>query len=121
MTKKNTGKGGIAYTETADAITITIKGQALANLRTIAATMNSVEWCDNDNAALTVLDGFAVGDILHDLGQPTSKCRGICVGGVGELCDLILSGIDTGFDDGTPEDRERKAALEQAFAKAGLL
>ena len=117
---KTAKKESVGYSETDDAITITIKGQALANLRKIAAAINSVSWCDYDNTALTVLRGFVVGDILHDLGHRTRRCLGICMGGVGEIADLIVSGIDTGFKDGTPEDRERKAALEQAFAKAGL-
>ena len=119
-TKKYTGMGGIAYAETTDTITINIRGRQLANLRRIAAAMNSVGWCDDDNGALTVLDGFVVGDILHNLGQPTGRYCGMCVGGVGEIAELIVSAIDTGFKDGTPEDKERKAALSAAFAKAGL-
>ncbi len=120
-TAKKITTGGVAYAETADAITITIGGRQLANLRRIAAAMNSVGWCDSDNTALTVLAGFVVGGDLYFLGQPTKKYHSIVLDGVGTIADNIISAIDTGYDDGTPEDRERKAALSAAFAKAGLL
>ena len=116
----DTATDEIAYAETENALTITISGKPLANLRTIASAMNSIEWCDNDNTASTVLDGFIVGDWLHELGRPTEKWHGITADGVGEITDMIVSGIETDFESDSPKDKERRAALRATFDKFGV-
>ena len=116
----DTATDEIAYSETGNALTITIIGKPLTNLRAIADAMNSIEWCDNDNTASTVLDGFIVGDLLHRLGQPTAKWNGITHDGVGEITDLIVDGIETDCEPDSPKDKERRAALRATFDKFGV-
>lgn len=119
-TKTYDGADGTTYTETETAVTITVTGKPLENLRAIAAAMNETDWCDNDNTAATVLDGFVVGSSLSDLGTPVKMYRDICVGGVGEITTLILDAIDTGHPDESPESKARLAALRAAFVRHGV-
>ena len=118
-TEHNPETDGINYAESENTITITICGRPLDNLRKIAPAMNSMDWWDGDTTPLSVLD-FIVGDSLHNLGQPKDKTCKIHFGCVGEITDLIVDGIDTGYDWNTPEDDKRKATLRAAFDRLGV-
>lgn len=107
------------YTENENAITITITGKPLENLRKIAAAMNETDWCDDDNTPSSILDSFIVGSLFSDLGTPVEKERHYC-GDVGEIVELILGGIDTGHPDESPESETKLAALRAAFVRHGV-
>ena len=119
-TEHYAGADGIDYAENENTITITICGRPLDNLRKITTAMNSTDWCGGDNTPLSVLDAFIVGDWLRELGRPTKKWHGITVDGVGEITDMIVSGIETDFESDSPKDEERRAALRATFDKFGV-
>ena len=118
----NTTDKQITYTETADAVTVTITGAALGNLRKMATALNSLEWCDNDNTPASVLDNFIIGyGLLNKLCEDTRWYGNSRAGGAGDIAvDLIVSLIDTGYDDNTPEDKARKRELLEALEAAGI-
>lgn len=101
----------VSFTDDGSAVTIRVTGKAYANLAKIAAAMNGVGWCDNDNTPATVCD-FWIGSFLwRTQYAPEEGCG--C--NVRDVLDDIIGGIDTGFDDGTEEDAARKRELSAAF------
>ena len=111
-------KSDITYTSTAEAVSITIKGNALVNLRKIAEVINS--WGDRDNTDISILESFVVGDFLYWLSRNIDHSAKYQVGNVGEITVMIVDGIDTGHELDTPQDKARKDELRTAFEKAGL-
>lgn len=108
------------YTDDGESVTIRVSGTAYRSLVRIASVMNGVGWCDNDNTASKILDEFIIGYWIRQLETPTGKIGDVAFCGVGETIDNIASWIDTGFEDGTPEDNERRAELKAAFAAAAV-
>jgi len=100
----------ITYTSDADKLTITVTGAAFANLKKIADTMNTVDWCDDDNTPEGIFR-FWLGDFMDRIGDDKD---------VKEITSDICYAIDTDYDDDTPEDKERKAKLRDAFEAVGL-
>lgn len=80
-------------------ISIEINGEAYADLQRMADAMNSVEWCDNDNTPESIVKEFL-----------------LVISNYYEMCETVAGDIYTGFDDGTPQERERIKALHVAFA-----
>lgn len=108
----------ITYTDDGNAVTIRISGDAYANLKTIAKTMNGVSWCETDNTPITVLDNFVLSELEDGLANPTRMYGSVVCGGVGQTADYICESIDTGFDDGTQEHKARYAELRKALLAA---
>ena len=106
----------VTYHDNGEAVTITLQGEAYANLRKIVDTMNAVDWCENDNTTQSVLANFIVGDgLLDELARPMGGI-GNSYHGVGEITSLIWEGIDTGADG--EEDRRMRDELSDAFEAA---
>ena len=80
-------------------ISIEINGEAYADLQRMADAMNTVEWCDNDNTPESIVKEFL-----------------LVISNYYEMCEMVTEGIYTGFEDGTPQERERIKALNAAFA-----
>ena len=113
-------KSSVKYNETPEEITVHIRGKVKDGLDKIASAMNKTSWCDSDNTAASVLDAFVIGYWLRQLETPAAKYHGISLTGISEITSDIVNGIYTGFDDGTEEDRKRKAELSAAFETAGV-
>ena len=113
-------KSDITYTSTAEAVSITIKGNALVNLRKIAEVINNTSWGDRDNTDISILESFVVGDFLYWLSRNIDHSAKYQVGNVGEITAMIADGIDTGHELDTPQDKARRDELRTAFEKAGL-
>ena len=101
----------VEFADDGNAVTIRVTGKAYANLAKIAAAMNGVGWCDNDNTPATVCELW-IGSFLWRT-QYAPEEGGGC--NVRDVLDDIICGIDTGFDDGTEEDAARKRELSAAF------
>ena len=108
------------YEERNNEIVVHISGTIRENLKKVADTLNGVGWCDTDNTAISVLDGFIIGHWLRQLETPTAKFGNIKCGGIGEAVALIVEAVDTGFADGTDESKNRKDELLKAFDAAGF-
>lgn len=115
---KQENNNPITYTDDGNAVTIRISGDAYANLKIIAKTMNGVSWCDDDNDPITVLDNFVLCELHDELANPTQMYEGIVCGGVGQSAEYICESIDTGFDDETDEHKARIAELRGALLAA---
>ena len=87
---------------------IRISGDAYKNLVKIAEALNSVEHFDSDNTAETVADAFIFGDMAWKLSDSEDAL---------EEALSIAYGIDSGFKDGTEQDKKVKALLHSAFKK----
>ena len=113
-------KNDIEYTSTPNAVVVTIKGNALRNLRKIAKVMNN--WGDGgkDNTDISVLKNFVVGAFLCWLSRNVDRSVPYYVGNVGEIANMIADGIETGYGLDTAQDKARKDELRTAFEKAGL-
>lgn len=101
----------VTFADDGHAVTIRVTGKAYANLAKVAAAMNTVDWCDDDNTPATVCD-FWIGSFLWRTQYAPGE--GAC-GGINDLTNDITEGIDTGHPDGTPEDAARKRELSAAF------
>ena len=113
-------ENAVSYEETKDEIIMHIRGTIFENLQKIADTMNGVSWCDSDNTASGILDNFIIGYWLRQLETKPAKLGTIPVCGISETVADIVNGIDTGFEDGTPEHEKRKDELLNAFDAAGF-
>ena len=80
------------------AISVEISGEEYADLQRMADAMNSVGWCDNDNTPESIVKYFL-----------------LVTGSYRDMCDGVLSGIDTGVEADTPQERERINELAAAF------
>ena len=101
----------VEFTDDGQAVTIRVTGKAYVNLAKVAAAMNTVDWCDDDNTPATVCD-FWIGSFLWR----TQYAPGEGVGeDIADLMNDIQDGIDTDYPDGTPEDAARKRELSAAF------
>lgn len=100
----------ISYTNDTTSATITISGEAFENLARLVRAVNETEWCDCDNSAADLLENFIVGPLVERLEMGADRVK--------EIGDEIISAIDTGFQDGTPEDTRRKRELSAAFHAA---
>lgn len=101
----------VEFSDDGNAVTIRVTGKAYANLAKVAAAMNAVDWCDDDNTPATVCD-FWIGSFLWRTQYTPGE------GGVENIADLmndITDNIYTGHPDGTPEDAARKRELSAAF------
>ena len=101
----------VEFADDGNAVTIRVTGKAYRNLAKVAAAMNTVDWCDDDNTPATVCD-FWIGSFLWRTQYAPGE------GGAENIDDLmndIQDSIDTGHPDGTPEDAARKRELSAAF------
>lgn len=101
----------VEFADDGNAVTIRVTGKAYENLAKVAAAMNTVDWCDDDNTPATVCD-FWIGSFLWRTQYAPGE------GGAENIADLmndIQYSIDTGHPDGTPEDAARKRELSAAF------
>lgn len=113
MTRKVFKMNEITIADCGESLTITLTGEAVANLRKAAEVMNGLKWCDNDNTAESILSGFALFN-LESWGESTTHYKGLY------LCDqldIIADAIDTlAADD--DEDKERREELRSALYRA---
>ena len=101
----------VTFADEGNAVTIRVTGKAYANLAKVAAAMNSVAWCDDDNTPATVCD-FWIGSLLRRTQYAPGE------GGAEDITDLtndIKDGIDTGHPYESPEDMARKRELSAAI------
>ena len=110
----------VKYTNTGDAVTITVQGAAYKNLVAIADAMNAVAWCDNDNAPESILS-LLIGDLVDDLSSKARYYEHIPTGGIANVADEVCSAIDTGAEPDTAEDRGKRDELRREFSRRGLL
>ena len=89
-------------------ITLTIDGERYAALERVAEALNGIPWCCSDNTAESVFREW----VWPFADDPTRNPR--------EWCGLVEGSFDTGYADGTPEDRARIAEVRAAFEAAGL-
>lgn len=94
-----------------NSMTLRISGIAYQNIAKIAETMNSVEWCDKDNTALTIAKTFM---FLYETDNLTDAK------GSTEIAEFIADGIDTGTAD-EAEDKKRKNELIAAFRQVKFI
>ena len=113
-------KNDIEYTSTPNAVVVTIKGNALVNLRKIAKALNNWEGGDKDNTDISVLENFVVGDFLYWLSRNADHSAPYHIGNVSEIADMIADGVDTGCELDTPQDKAHRDELRTEFEKAGL-
>ena len=116
-------KSDIAYSSTAEAVTITIKGNALVNLRKIAEVTNNLSWGNKDGSEdtdISTLENFIVGYFFDCLSRNVDRSTPYHIGNVSEIAEMVVDGIDTGCEIDTPQDKARKDELRTAFEKAGL-
>lgn len=103
----------ITIADNGESLTITLTGEAVANLRKAAETMNALEWCGSDNTAESVLRGFACFPLTY-WGESAPHFKGLCLC---EQLDNLVDGIDTDAED-DDEDAARKAELRDALYRA---
>ena len=96
-----------------DEIIIRLTGEAVANLRKAAETMNALEWCGSDNTAESILHGFALFPLEY-WGEAAPHYEGLCLF---EQLNNLVEGIDTDAED-DDEDEARKAELRDALYRA---
>lgn len=101
----------VEFADDGNAVTIRVTGKAYENLAKVAAAMNSVGWCDDDNTPATICD-FWVGSFLWRTQYAPDSVDGC---DITDVMNDIQNGIDTGHPDGTPEDAARKRELAAAF------
>ena len=101
--RKDAQKSGCARCADEKKITLVIDGEWYQNLKRVADTMNTVSWC-HGNTPETVFKEFVLWSLDCTLGS------------VMELCTLIESSIDTGFEGkNEKKHRARLAELRAAF------
>lgn len=99
--------------DTGHSIQVSIDGEDYALLKRTADTMNTVEWCEDDNTPESVFENFVICWIEDFFGEP------------GRMAENILDGVAT--DKETLRSapgrlhRERLKQLEAAFKSAGLM
>ena len=101
----------VEFADDGNAVTIRVTGKAYANLAKVAAAMNTVDWCDDDNTPATICDLW-IGSFLWRTQYAPGKNAGC------DITDVMIDiqdCIDTGHPDGTPEDAARKRELSAAF------
>lgn len=101
----------VEFADDGNTVTIRVTGKAYANLAKVAAAMNTVDWCDNDNTPATICDLW-IGRFLWWTQYAPGKNAGC------DITDVMIDiqdCIDTGHPDGTPEDAARKRELSAAF------
>lgn len=101
----------VTFEDDGRAVTIRVGGRAYANLAKIASALNALSWTDDDNSPASVLD-FWVGSLL---GRIETTPEEDATNSVTDLVFDFADGIDTGADDGTPEDASRRAELKAAL------
>lgn len=106
----------ITFTDEPNAVTIRISGKAFANLCKIADTMNAASWTENDHTPAWAVR-FWIGSFLDRLADTRETC---VHENIGELTEDIFLNIDTGHEEGTPEDAARRDELRAAFEAAGV-
>lgn len=102
------------YHDNGEAVTITISGNAYANLRKIADAMNAASWTDNDHTPSWAVR-YWIGDLIDSLGEARKTCD---YANVTELVEDIVNNIDTKAEG--DEDRARRDELRAAFDAAGV-
>lgn len=101
----------VEFADDGNAVTIRVTGKAYANLAKVAAAMNTVDWCGDDNTPATICDLW-IGSFLWRTQYAPGKNAGC------DITDVMIDiqdCIDTGHPDGTPEDAARKRELSAAF------
>lgn len=101
----------VEFDDDGNAVTIRVTGKAYANLAKVAAAMNAVGWCDDDNTPATICDLW-IGSFLWRTQYTPGRNPGC---DITDVMNDIQDCIDTGHPDGTPEDAARKRELSAAF------
>jgi len=108
---ENTNTNCVTFTDDGDAVTIRVTGKAYRNLAKVAAASNKCKWTDDDGSPATVAE-YWVGSLLERCENTPHEDPN---NGIKEVIDDIVVSIDTGFDEGSHEDEERRTQLKAAF------
>lgn len=91
MASGDSRKDGIVYTDNAQSVVITIRGEAFANLKEITTIFN--RWDDNDKSCAEMIRTFGVMDFFENLGRrrpelPEQTLPGMICGSYCETSDV---------------------------------
>ena len=118
--KKAAAVQPVTYRQTSNALTITLRGSAFANLKAIADAMNATSWCGTDSTPMDVVDIWC-GQFLDQLAEPGRYYKNIIIGGIDEVAADFVTNLETEEPEGSPADKRKRDELRKQLQSHGLL